>query len=50
MDVITNVNRPDYSVLYKVPVYKTEKLYKSMAIRLPGYINDPIPYTMDYYL
>ena len=49
MEVVSNVNRPDYSVLYKVPVYRVQKLYQGATLQEIGINNDPIPYTGEYY-
>lgn len=40
IDVMSGVNRPDYSVIYNVPTYDTVKLYKG----------DALPYTGEYYI
>jgi len=37
---MAGVNRPDYSVIYNVPTYKTIKLYKG----------GDLPYTGNYYI
>ena len=52
LDVISGVNRPDYSVIYYVPIYKTIKLnvsnYTNIFTGYEGLVN--IPYTGDYYV
>lgn len=40
IDTMSNVNRPDYSVIYNVPSFKTIKLYKK----------DSLPFTGNYYV
>ena len=53
MDVLSDMNRPDYSVIYYVPIYRTTKLYKSQynLKTFVGYNNlVEIPYTGDYYV
>lgn len=40
IDTMSNVNRPDYSVIYNTPTFRTIKLYKGGAL----------PYTGDYYI
>lgn len=53
MDVLSDINRPDYSVIYYVPVYKTVKLYKTQynLKTFVGYNNlVEIPYTGNYYI
>lgn len=53
MDVLTGVNRPDYSVIYNIPKLKTIKLYKTSYDNdtISGYDNlvNP-PYTGEYYI
>ena len=53
MDVLSEINRPDYSVIYYVPIYRTTKLYKSQynLRAFVGYNNlVEIPYTGNYYI
>jgi hypothetical protein len=53
MDVLSGINRPDYSVIYYIPIYNTFKLYKSQynLKAFVGYNNlIEIPYTGDYYI
>ena len=53
MDVLSEINRPDYSVIYYVPIYRTTKLYKSQynLKTFVGYNNlVEIPYTGNYYV
>lgn len=46
-DVLSELNRPDFSVIYYIPTYKTIKLYKSAA-KEAGTID--VPYTGYYYI
>ena len=53
MDVLSGINRPDYSVIYHIPIYQTIKLYQtSYDLKIfTGYNNlVEIPYTGDYYV
>ena len=53
MDVLSGINRPDYSVIYYIPLFKTIKLHITNSNDNPfvGYDNIvPIPYTGDYYV
>lgn len=54
MDVISGVNRPDYSVIYYVPIYQTIKLCTTTPVdrsTFTGYRNlTDIPYTGTYYI
>lgn len=51
MDVLSGINRPDYSVIYYVPVFQTVKLYTSPAPIITGFTEAiDIPYTGDYYI
>ena len=53
MDVLSGINRPDYSVIYYVPVYRTIKLFqRNYNTRVfVGYNNlIDIPYTGNYYI
>ena len=53
IDVLSGINRPDYSVNYHVPVYSTVKLFQHSysLTTFTGYNNlVEIPYTGDYYI
>lgn len=53
MDVLSGINRPDYSVNYHIPVYKTVKLFQHSysLTTFVGFNNlVDIPYTGDYYV
>jgi hypothetical protein len=53
MDVMSGINRPDFSVVYYTPIYKTIKLHKTSFNRneITGYLYlEEIPYTGDYYV
>lgn len=54
MDVISGVNRPDYSVIYYVPTYQTAKLHTTASVNKDTFIGFTnlvdIPYTGDYYI
>jgi len=53
MDVISGVNRPDYSVIYYIPIYKTVKLNACPIPTNPfnGYTGlVDVPYTGNYYI
>lgn len=54
MDVISGVNRPDYSVIYYVPIYQTIKLHTTATVNKNTFIGFnrlvDIPYTGDYYI
>jgi len=51
MDVLSGINRPDYSVIYYVPIFQTVKLYTSPAPVITGFTETiDIPYTGDYYI
>ena len=51
MDVLSGINRPDYTVNYHVPVYQTVKLHMASQNSIIGYTNlADIPYTGDYYI
>lgn len=47
IDTLSGINRPDYSVIYYIPIYKTVKLYRSA--RTSSDTVD-VPYTGDYYI
>lgn len=49
MDVLSGINRPDFSVNYYTPVYNTIKLYKKSRANI-SITNLDIPYTGDYYV
>lgn len=50
MDVLSGINRPDFSVNYYTPIYDTIKLYKKSKYENIGLINLDIPYTGDYFI
>lgn len=50
MDVLSGINRPDFSVNYYTPIYNTIKLYKKNKYENIGLTNLDIPYTGDYYI
>jgi len=52
MDVLSGVNRPDYSVIYYVPIYTTIKLNKNGGggQSIFGEVTIDIPYTGNYYV
>jgi len=50
MDVLSGINRPDFSVNYYTPIYNTIKLYKKNKYESIGLTNLDIPYTGDYYV
>lgn len=53
IDVLSGINRPDYSVLYYIPIYQTVKLHQTQYdlrtfVGFTTLVN--IPYTGDYYI
>ena len=50
IDVLSGLNRPDFSVLYYLPTYETLKLYKRNKYLNIGCNNDDVPYTGEYYV
>ena len=54
MDVISGVNRPDYSVIYYVPIYQTIKLCTTAPVNKSAFTGYDklvdIPYTGTYYI
>ena len=50
IDVLSGLNRPDYSVLYYTPSYQTVKLFQRGAYDNIGCPNDIVPYTGNYYV
>ena len=50
IDVMSGLNRPDFSVLYYTPNYQTVKLFQKGAYTGIGCTNDAVPYTGYYYV
>ena len=50
IDVMSGLNRPDYSVIYYTPSYRTIKLYQRGPYEGIGCLNSRVPYTGEYYI